>query len=164
MGRLSENINSAGSGGSGSGYARVDISDVVQELEKLASRLTKQELKKATHKSVGIFIKTAKQMAPVGSKIHHRYAGGRRVATYYPGNIRRSIGILKLRNKNITYIGHRLSKKGEAHGVFRSNKHDGYYGHIVEYEQQAHIYPAWEATRAQVYENLAQEVKRILQT
>jgi hypothetical protein len=164
MGRLSENINSAGSGGTGSGYARVDISDVVQELEKLASRLTKQELKKATRKSVAVFVKTAKQMTPVGKVTHHRYINGRKVASYYPGNLRRSIGILKLRDKNLTFIGHRLAGKGETQGVFRGNKHDGYYGAIVEYHQQAHIYPAWEATRAQVYENLAQEVKRILQT
>jgi hypothetical protein len=136
----------------------------VRELEKLASRLTKQELKKATRKSVAVFVKTAKQMTPVGKVTHHRYINGRKVASYYPGNLRRSIGILKLRNKNITYIGHRLAGKGEAQSVFRGNKHDGYYGAIVEYNQQAHIYPAWEATRAQVYENLAQEVKRILQT
>jgi len=162
MGRLSENINSAGSGGLIGQGAFVDISDVVREIEKYKDRLTKQELRKATRKVAGVFIKTAKQMAPKGKEIHHRYVNGRRVATYYPGNLKRSIGLLKLRNKNITYIGHRLAPKGETQGIFRGNKHDGYYGAVVEYQQQAHIHPAWQATRDQVYNNLAQEVKRIL--
>lgn len=76
--------------------------------------------------------------APVSDRVHHRYRKsgkkkkGERVATYYPGNLRRSITQLYLKRSRDNWVGPLLSK-GQPTGTFVGDRADGYYAHFVEY-------------------------------
>ncbi len=72
-------------------------------------------------------IAAIKAAAPVSSKAHSRYSAGKVVATYKPGNLRRSIQRLPLRRaKSAIYIGPRS----------RGENPDGYYAPFLEYGTQ----------------------------
>lgn len=88
----------------------------------------------------------AEAAAPRSAKIHKRYStpklnkgirapkgAGRVAATYYPGNLARSIQVLRFsRAKSKVFVGAKLAK-GQATGTFgRGTRTDGYYLHMVE--------------------------------
>jgi HK97 gp10 family phage protein len=53
-------------------------------------------------------------------------------ATYYPGNLRRSIKTIVFRNNNTdVFVGPKV-RKGQARGDFKGNRVDAYYAHMVE--------------------------------
>lgn len=90
----------------------------------------------------------AKQGAPIGTRVHHRYSGGSIAATYYPGNLRKSLGILTVKDrKNAAIIvAIRAGKK---------RKYDGYYGAFVEegtvnMPAQPFMGPAFRKTKGKV--------------
>lgn len=89
-------------------------------------------LKRSGHtKTFGVaakpLIAAIKAAAPVSSKAHSRYSAGKVVATYKPGNLRRSIQRLPLRRaKSAIYIGPRA----------RGGNPDGYYAPFLEYGTQ----------------------------
>lgn len=52
-------------------------------------------------------------------------------AAYYPGNLGRSINVLKFRRaKSKVYVGAKLSRNSS--GIFKGKRHDGYYMHFTE--------------------------------
>lgn len=76
-------------------------------------------------------------------KIHVRYpkqkgararrGEGQRIATYYPGNLKKSFAVLPLKKtKNAVIVGARLAK-GNGRGVFGKGRFDAYYLAWVEY-------------------------------
>ena len=87
----------------------------------------------------------AEAAAPKGRKTHRRYSTakvnksmrapkgmGAVVATYSPGNLARSMQVLKLRRtKSAVIVGANLTK-GSAKGNYSGMRTDGYYLHMVE--------------------------------
>lgn len=95
----------------------------------------------------GAYMASATEAAtPRGTKVHYRYATakvvrgirapkgmGKKVATYYPGNLAASSQVLRFRRaKTKVYVGAKLAK-GRASGSFgRGVRTDGYYLGMVE--------------------------------
>lgn len=62
-----------------------------------------------------------------------RYKNGKVVATYYPGNLRRSVQLLDLKNTPNKFVGYVVQPRGKGRGTFKGeNKVDGYYARFVE--------------------------------
>jgi hypothetical protein len=103
--------------------------------------------RKAINDAGGSFMAEAiAQATPRGERVHYRYntakvnrgmrapkGMGTVVATYQPGNLQKSMQVLKLnRAKTKTYVGARLAK-GKATGNFGAGaRTDGFYAHMVD--------------------------------
>jgi len=110
-----------------------EVNDLVRKIRGTfdnAKRVSQGEFSKAAIPMV----KAIQAKAPVYSGgQHHRYSNGKIVATYYPGNLRRAIKVLKFnRSKYAVFVGAKLDKTGSG-GDFKGNRVDGYYLHMVEY-------------------------------
>ncbi|MFL5731460.1 MAG: HK97-gp10 family putative phage morphogenesis protein [Cytophagaceae bacterium] len=114
------------------------IEEAKKLLQGLTPRLKAKVLKKAFEKAADPLIAEIKANVPIGEsgyrdkkgRWHHinlpykRYSGGKVVATYMPGNLKKSIGkIWGKGTKSYLRIGPRA-------GMSRAN--DGYYGHMIE--------------------------------
>ena len=66
---------------------------------------------------------------PVFPRRHYRYRNGNKVAEYYPGNLRRSIDDLFLRQTPGVFIGPKI---GGSTGTFSGTRTDGYYASWVD--------------------------------
>lgn len=103
-------------------------------------------------------IAAIKARAPVSDGPHSRYKDGRIVATYRPGNLRRSIRSLTFRRSAAVFVGPKIDKTGSG-GV------DGYYAHWVEFgtESQApqpFVRPAVAETSGAVLGIMARSLKK----
>lgn len=100
-------------------------------------------------------IKMMKSKAPVyqGGFYHTRYVyqGGKNkkrspkgqgkiAATYLPGNLQGSIGIIPLNSNNV-HIGPIFNKTGSTTGTFGEWRYDPYYFFFVEYGTKLSSYP-----------------------
>lgn len=65
-----------------------------------------------------------KRRAPVSDGEHSRYQNGQIVATYRPGNLRRSFRVLKFSRSPALFVGPKVGAEGAA---------DGYYAHWQEF-------------------------------
>ncbi len=128
------------------------------------------------------FAATVEAAAPVGKKVHKRYSTakvnrairapkgmGNVVATYYPGNLARSIRVLDLRRaKYAVYVGARL-QKGSATGQFSGTRVDGYYMGMVEEgtknwpEGRPFFYAAWDRSKARIESIMINEFLRTIE-
>lgn len=71
--------------------------------------------------------------APVSEAPHKRYSGGKVVATYYPGNLKRSFAkTLIFRNSDAVWVAPKVGSGTQ--GDFKGARADGYYAHLVEFE------------------------------
>lgn len=112
---------------------QAEVNDLIKKLYKVADR-AKGLAKPALRRAAKPIISAAKSKIDDSKAPHHRYKDGQKIATYYPGNLRRSIAVLPLRRaKTAVLIGPRLSKAGRAGGEFKGNRVDGYYAHFVEF-------------------------------
>ncbi len=117
------------------------VSAAVKTLDKLAVNF-EQERRKMLEYAAAPMVSAMEAGAPTGTKIHIRYPrsrGGRaksgegvRVAKYYPGNLRKSFGILDLKRSEAVIVGAKLAKSGTK-GTFGKGRFDAYYLHWVEY-------------------------------
>jgi HK97 gp10 family phage protein len=62
---------------------------------------------------------------------HKRYKAGKVIATYEPGNLRRSIKIRRRKRDGKTMIGPTALKKGKANGTYSGRRVDAYYASFV---------------------------------
>lgn len=113
--------------------------NIEQEIDELVRRIravsnnAKKESKQAFRAAAKPIISAIQERAPVSNEPHSRYNGGKKVATYYPGNLKRSIKVLALRRAQYAvYIGPRMVN--ESTGEFKGQKTDGYYAHLMEFE------------------------------
>lgn len=99
----------------------------LKRLEPFIRKSGKEDLREAAKiLATAVAIRT-----PVGTKVHKRYptGKGRRaakgsgnvLATYRPGNLRKSIRVLNFRRSSAAWVGAKLGKNP-----------DGYYAHMVE--------------------------------
>lgn len=120
------------------------VNQAVKTLEKLTYNFEREQ-RAILEEGANIVIAEVQARAPIGDKIHVRYPSlpegskkaakgqGRPVARYYPGNLKRSFGILKLRRTNAVIVGAMLKRSGQTQGVFAGRRADGYYLGFIEY-------------------------------
>lgn len=96
-------------------------------VEPFIRKSGKEDLREAAKiLSTAVAIRT-----PIGTKVHRRYprrtgkkagkGSGNVLATYKPGNLRKSIRVLNFRRSSAAFVGAKLGKNP-----------DGYYAHMVE--------------------------------
>ena len=121
-----------------------EINDLISTLRKISAG-AKKESQTAFKKAAVPLISEIQARAPVSEKPHSRYstpkaAGkirapkgqGRIIATYYPGNLRRSFRTLTFRRSSAVFVGPKLAKQNNQ-GEFMGARADGYYAHMVEF-------------------------------
>lgn len=108
-----------------------EINELVRRINKVSTN-AKKESQAAFRMAAKPIIAAIQAKAPVSDEPHSRYIGGRKVATYYPGNLKRSFKTLTFRRSAAIFIGPKLDKAGSK-GDFKGNRTDGYYAHFVEF-------------------------------
>ena len=132
-----------------------EVTQIVKNLNKLGKAFDKKELRKVSVKAARPLVTTARNLVPVGTKKHYRYyKNGGLAATYSPGNLKRSIGVLRLKNTSDVYVGPRATR-GKKSGDYSGRRVDGYYAHFIEYgvphrAATPFMRPAFDAAKTQV--------------
>lgn len=108
-----------------------EIDELVRKLRKVSDR-AKTDSRAAFREAAPVLISAIQGRAPQSDAPHHRYSGGKIKATYYPGNLKRSIKALTFRRSAAIFVGPRLDKAGSA-GDFKGVRTDGYYAHWMEF-------------------------------
>lgn len=108
-----------------------EIDDLVRKIYAISNN-AKKESQAAFRIAAKPLIAEIQARAPVSNEEHDRYLGGKVVATYKPGNLRRSIKALTFRRSSAVFVGPKLNKGGST-GTFSGNRTDGYYAHWLEY-------------------------------
>ena len=144
-----------------------DIQIILSRLRDLPKDYDK-ERKSLLKKAAKPVVKALKSSAIFKGepKPHDRYHNGRKVATYYPGNLKRSIRTLKFRRSKDLFVGPKLGKKGST-GTFKGNKVDGYYGHMVEFgtvhsKAQPFMRPGFAKSKGRAQQIIRSGAERIL--
>ena len=112
-----------------------EINALIRKLQGLAPAIKKVAQSDLAEAS-GILVSAVQGRAPVGDKPHNRYrtakvikgirapkGSGNIVATYQPGNLKRSFKTLKFRRSEAVFVGPKVG----------GNAADGYYAHMVEF-------------------------------
>lgn len=98
---------------------------VVRDLQRFGAVMDADRRKILEYAAVPL-VAAMQQRAPVGDKVHKRYSGGKAVATYHPGNLRRSLQVLhKLKRTERLFVG---ARKDGKRGTFGRARFDPYYG------------------------------------
>jgi len=93
---------------------------------------------------------------------------GRKVATYYPGNLRKSIKRLRFRKSPREFIGPKLVKKGKSGGEYglSGTRVDGYYAPMVlgsaDAFRRTFMEPAIKKSAARAFSVAQQELEKEL--
>lgn len=117
-----------------------ELNTLIRTLQGLTPAATKQS-KKLLTEAAGPLVAAIQGRAPVSDKPHKRYKSskgtkrapkgtGQVVATYYPGNLKRSFGVLRFRRSKAVFVGPKATGNS---GDFRGRRADGYYAHMVEF-------------------------------
>lgn len=152
--------------GSGVSIASGDVERAMRLFRTLGKNVgnARQKVLAAAAKPM---LAAAKSAAPVSKKPHKRYANSTLAATYYPGNLRRSLQVLKFRRKkSAVFLGAKLSQVST--GIFKGRRADGYYMHMVEFgtshsAAKPFWMPAYNANKAQVEQNIKDEFRKIIE-
>lgn len=104
------------------------------DLLKMASRLGPgREYETALSGAADLLVDAMKGKAPVASKTLYRYKNGKKVASYSPGNLRRSIKKLDhFNSKNAIWVGPQIMPRGKGKGNFSGSNVDGWYARFIE--------------------------------
>lgn len=108
-----------------------DLNRVINSLRRIEPTVRKAG-KADMMEAARILESAVKGRTPVGEKAHSRYAArkgrkagkgsGKVIATYKPGNLKKSMQRLNFRRSNAAFVGPQLKKENP----------DGYYAHMVE--------------------------------
>jgi len=110
-----------------------DVNELVRKLNKVANN-AKRESQSAFREGAKPLVEAIKAGAPVSDEEHYRYLGGKVVATYTPGNLKRSIRTMTFRRSGAVFVGPKFSSSSGSKGVFSGNRTDPWYAHIMELE------------------------------
>lgn len=158
-----------------------EIAAVVLKLRGV-SKAAKRASTKALTKAANPLIDEIQFRAPVSDEPHSRYdtpkaakgirapkGSGRIAATYMPGNLERSFGVLKFRRSSAVFVGAKLDKTGSK-GLFTGNRTDGYYAAWMEYgapnagiPPRPFVGPAVNATKGEVLQIAIQDLKKAIE-
>lgn len=145
------------------------LNTIAVNLEKLKQQFGAKATKKIQNEAAKLIIDSAKAKVDVSTKPHQRKdKSGKVIATYYPGNLKRSIGLVTFKKSKtgFTFVGPRLYKSGSS-GDFKGNRIDGYYGHFVEYnvgwgrKTGPYMRPAYDETKETVKKKLEQGMQSL---
>lgn len=101
---------------------------VIRDLKRLGTVMDADKKKILSYAAIPL-INAMQQRAPVGQKMHKRYNGGKEVARYYPGNLRKSLQELKkLKRSDRVWVGPR---KDGTRGTFGRSRFDPFYAPLV---------------------------------
>ena len=102
---------------------QAELNTVIAKLDRLG-REVQTNVKGDLREAATIIVSSIKGAAPVGTAPHSRYSGGKVVATYKPGNWRRSIQVLPLRRAKKAVLVGPKSRGGSV---------DGFYARFLEF-------------------------------
>lgn len=107
---------------------------MINDLERAANTMTDPNITGPILEEGAEIVKKAVQgMIQDYDKPVKRYKNGKVVATYYPGNLRRSVQLLDLKNTSAKFVGYVVQPRGKGRGTFKNDsKVDGYYARFVE--------------------------------
>lgn len=139
---------------------QVSVDKLIKTLDKLPPAIRDDVRKKTLRKAAQPLIDAARANIKDSTGNHNRYDSkkgkrsakgqGKIIATYTPGNLRRSIGIIPLRKTPNIYVGPRTKKSPS--GTYSGSRYDGWYGVFLEYgtrrmSKRPFLRPAYEATK-----------------
>ena len=150
---------------------KLEFDRTIKKLKSMPDAISPRVRKKILRSAADHFVDAARANIKDSTKAHHRYShrgkltsrlkagkgSGRVIATYKPGNLRRSIQILrhgKFRRLQSVFVGPKADRSPS--GVFgNEDKVDGYYAHMVEFgtvnsAPQPFMRPAFIASRGKV--------------
>lgn len=154
-----------------------EIQQAVKKLQKCGD-LFKENRQRVAALGGAYASAAAESAAPKSSKVHYRYSTakltkkirapkglGNKVASYSPGNLGRSINVLKFRQaKSKVFVGAKLARR--ASGNFSGRRADGYYLHFTDQgtkKQQGTRWfgNAWERSKGRVFGIMKNEFERL---
>lgn len=106
-----------------------DVTALIKQLETWSNNLNK-DAQKIVKPAAELTAREIAAKTPVYHKRHFRYKDGRRIAEYYPGNLRRSIQNLDLTRIAGAVVGPRV--EGSKTGRFAGARTDGFYFRFVD--------------------------------
>ena len=154
-----------------------EINEVVKKLQKCGA-LFYENRQRVAALGGAYASAAAESAAPKSRKVHYRYntakltnkirapkGSGNKIASYSPGNLGRSINVLKFRQaKSKVFVGAKLARS--ARGNFSGRRTDGYYMAFTEkgtknYSGTDWFSKSWERSRGRVFGIMKQEFERI---
>lgn len=143
-----------------------EVNDLVKDLQRLATGMSKAKKRNMLAPAVKPAMEEAKKIVRAearSKKVHYRYHNGEKVATYHPGNLARSIQVLKFKSPDV-FVGPKRSARGAGTGSFKGRKVDGWYGHFLEFGTVKHrpiayLRRGFDSKRAQVISILEGKVR-----
>jgi HK97 gp10 family phage protein len=149
------------------------IYGIQAEIQEIALDLEDGKMKdRYMDKASKILAEAMRRRAPVAGQVVRRYAGGRMVAVYYPGNLRSSIKVLShMKDKKNRYVGVQIMPVGQGMGTFGSGgdvfgftRNDGWYARFLEFgpRKRPFIRPAVMESGNQVIGELNAFVKAVM--
>lgn len=157
-----------------------ELSTVIDKLKKIEKSLDKGKIKKILKDSAKPLLLAARANVPVSEKTHFRYntakinrkmrapkGKGNKIANYSPGNLKRSIQVLRFRkSRHRIYVGPKVAKRNNK-GSFSGRRVDGYYAAWVEFGTRnmkgAHYMSrAFESTKGIVKADIIERSKRVI--
>lgn len=144
-----------------------DAKRLIRELERVSANINKDS--DAIFEKASVPLREAIQArAPQSESAHSRYKGGSVVATYEPGNLRRSYNkTLRFGSrKGTVWIAPKI-EKGGGEGRFSGARASGYYAHYLEFgtahmAARPFVRPAFEATKDLVAKIAIGQIQLIL--
>lgn len=154
-----------------------EINEAVKKLSGISGSLVKH--RQRIMALGGAYASAAiESAAPKSKKPHYRYSTkkvvksirapkgkGSVVATYMPGNLGRSVNVLKFaRAKSKVFVGAKVARSSK--GVFAGRRTDGYYLHMVEdgtknSSASPFFRSAWERSKSRVFSIIKKEFERV---
>lgn len=157
-----------------------EIDALLRKLYQVSNN-AKKESRVAFRKAAPILISAIQSRARESEKAHYRYntpkisnklrapnGMGRIVATYMPGNLKRSFKALIFRRSSAVFVGPKVDKQGSG-GVFSGSRVDGFYAHWMEYgapeagiAPKPFVLPAVEQVGGRVLQIAIAELKKLM--
>ena len=106
-----------------------EINTTIKKLEQAATNINKSKRKQLLGRAAAPVRSELRKRTKVGRRVHKRYSNGKLVATYYPGNLRKSMSVLrKLKKSPDLFVGPDYGgRKGVTEYGGTGRPADGYY-------------------------------------
>lgn len=155
-----------------------EVAAIVKKLDNLPREYTQRRKLYLLRKAGKEFVKTVQNNISDSKYNHYRYrknktTGEPEEITYYSGNLRKSIKVLRFRkSKNAVYVGPRVVRKAHENAISygrNDNVVDPYYAAMVEYgtrhsEPQGYMAKGYEQGRIKALNVIVKGVERILKS
>lgn len=106
-----------------------DLKRILKAFDVFTKRTKDPKMRRRVmRKPANVVKKAAQSFVRDSGRTHYRYLRGKKVATYYSGNLRKSIKRIPLRKTPDTFVGPVISRKNKS-GDFgvSASRVDGYY-------------------------------------